>query len=152
MRFHWSTWASWKPSDWGLHLVVDVDGTVVGTQGIGAHEFAALREVHTGSWLGLAHQGKGIGTEMRAAVLHLAFAGLGAEYAISAAYEYNGASLAVSRKLGYAADGIALDLVRGKPAVRRRLRLSRADWEAGGRIPVEIDGLAPCLPHFGLTG
>ncbi len=38
---------------------------------------------------------------MRAAVLHLAFAGLEAEYADSDAFTDNAASLGVSRKLGY---------------------------------------------------
>jgi hypothetical protein len=44
--------------------------------------------------------------QMRAAVLDLAFEGLGAEYAVSEAFADNAASYAVSRKLGYADDGI----------------------------------------------
>ncbi len=42
---------------------------------------------------------------MRAAVLHLAFAGLGAQHAVSGAHDHNTASLTVSRKLGYRDDG-----------------------------------------------
>jgi len=42
----------------------------------------------------------------RAAVLQLAFQGLGAQQAVSAAFEGNPASLRVSRKLGYRDDGI----------------------------------------------
>lgn len=99
MQYHWSRWASWKPSEWSLELVVVRDGTVVGTQGIGAHEFAVLHEVDTGSWLGRAYHGQGIGTQMRAAVLHLAFEGLGAKQAVSSAFEDNAASLGVSRKV-----------------------------------------------------
>jgi RimJ/RimL family protein N-acetyltransferase len=57
------------------------------------------------AWLGQSYQRRGVGTGMRAAVLQLAFAGLGAEYAISSAFIDNAASLAVSRKLGYADDG-----------------------------------------------
>jgi hypothetical protein len=38
---------------------------------------------------------------MRAAILWLAFAGLGAEYAVSGAYLDNPASLGVSRRLGW---------------------------------------------------
>jgi RimJ/RimL family protein N-acetyltransferase len=83
LQYHWSRWGSWTPSDWMLELAVIRDGTVVGTQGIGAHDFAVLREVHTGSWLGRAYQGQGIGTQMRAAVLQLAFEGLGARWAVS---------------------------------------------------------------------
>ncbi len=87
---------------------------------------------------------------MRAAVLHLAFEGLGAQHAVSGAFENNAASLGVSRKLGYRDDGIERHIVRGDPAVARRLRLTRADWQAARSIPVEIHGLPPCLPFFGL--
>ena len=150
VRYHWSQWAAWQPDNWSLELVAEADGAVVGTQGLNACNFAELREVGTWSWLGLRHQGQGIGTEMRAAVLHLAFAGLGAEWATSGAYENNVASLAVSRKLGYGPDGIERHLIRGRPAVLVRLRLHRAAWEAARTVPVEIEGLEPCLPHFGL--
>ena len=87
---------------------------------------------------------------MRAAVLYLAFAGLDALYATSGAREDNAASLAVSRKHGYADDGIERHVIRGQAAVVRRLRLDRPPWEAHRRVPVEIEGLAPCLPHFGV--
>jgi RimJ/RimL family protein N-acetyltransferase len=150
LQYHWSRWGSWTPSDWMLELAVIRDGTVVGTQGIGAHDFAVLREVHTGSWLGRAYQGQGIGTQMRAAVLQLAFEGLGARWAVSAAFDDNPASLGVSRKLGYRDDGIEWHLVRGRPALTRRLRLDRAGWQAARTVPVQIHGLPPCLPLFGL--
>jgi RimJ/RimL family protein N-acetyltransferase len=151
LQYHWSRWASWKPSDWVLELVVVRDGAVVGTQGIGGRDFALLREVSTGSWLGRHYQGRGIGTEMRAAVLHLAFEGLQAEHAVSGAFEDNAASLAVSRKLGYRDDGIEWHAVRDRPVLMRRLRLTRADWQAARTVPVQIHGLEPCLPHFGLA-
>jgi RimJ/RimL family protein N-acetyltransferase len=120
LRHHWSMWAAWQPDDWRLNLVTVLDGTVVGSQGIGATGFAVLREVSTGSWLGQAYQGRGIGTEMRAAVLHLAFEGLGARYATSGAHEDNTASLRVSGKLGYADDGIERLVVRGVAAPPHR--------------------------------
>jgi hypothetical protein len=47
------------------------------------------------------------GAEMRAAVLHLAFAGLGTAEAVSGAFEDNLAFHAVSRKLGYERAGSA---------------------------------------------
>ena len=113
-------------------------------------EFAALREVATGSWLGQKHQGKGIGTEMRAAVLHLAFEGLGAQTAVSSAWSDNKPSLGVSRKLGYTNDGVRRVMRRGKPVIDQRLRLDRATWAAKRTIPVRIEGLEPCLPLLGL--
>ncbi|BFU47862.1 GNAT family N-acetyltransferase [Krasilnikovia sp. MM14-A1004] len=150
MQWHWSMLGRWAPDDWSLNFVTVADGVVVGTQDVRARHFATLREVGTGSWLGRAHHGRGYGTEMRAAVLHLAFEELGAEYATSAAFADNDASYGVSRKLGYADDGIDRHLVRGAAVVSRRLRLDRAGWAAARTVPVTVEGLAPCLPMFGL--
>jgi hypothetical protein len=36
--------------------------------------------------------------------------------------------------------------------VSRRLRLDRAAWLAARSVPVELIGLEPCLPYFGLDG
>ena len=151
LQYHWRQWGAWQPADWSLNLVAVRDGAVVASQGMEGHDYAVLREVSTGSWVGRDHQGQGIGTEMRAAVLHLAFAGLGARYATSAAFEDNTASLAVSRKLGYADDGIERYFVSGRPVVSRRLRLDRAAWEAHRATPVEISGLPECQSYFGYT-
>jgi RimJ/RimL family protein N-acetyltransferase len=151
LQYHWRQWGAWEPANWSLNLVVARDGAVVASQGMAARDYAVLREVSTGSWVGQRYHRRGIGTEMRAAVLHLAFAGLGAEYATSSAFDDNAASLAVSRKLGYADDGIERLVVRGRPVVSRRLRLDRAAWEAHRVIPVEISGLPPGLAYFGLT-
>ena len=152
IQYHYGQRAAWKPERWSLDLVVVRDGTVLGTQGMSATDFAVLREVGTGSWLGQAHQGQGIGTEMRAAVLHLAFAGLGAVYATSGAFTDNLASQAVSRKLGYGEDGIDRQVRRGQPAATRRFRLDRETWQSTHSLPVTIVGLEPCLPMFGLDG
>jgi RimJ/RimL family protein N-acetyltransferase len=151
LQYQWSRWAAWQPSGWTLELAVVADGTVVGLQGISADDFAIRREVSSGSWLGRDYQGQGIGTQMRAAILHLAFAALGAEHAVSGAYEDNLASLGISRKLGYQDDGIEVHALRGRPALLRRLRLDRAAWRAAASVPVEISGIEPCLPHFGLA-
>lgn len=150
LQYHWRLWGSWQPNNWSLGLVVRHAGSVVGTQSIFARDYAVLREVGTGSWLGLAHQGQGIGTEMRNAVLQLAFEGLGARYATSGAFTDNPASLAVSRKLGYADDGLESHVRRGEPGIVQRLRIDRASWLAHRSVPVSIDGLEPCLPMFGL--
>ncbi len=149
LQFQWRMWGQWSPDSWSLHFVTVLDGQVIGTQALDARQFATLREVGTGSWLGRAHHGLGLGTEMRAAVLDLAFTGLGAQWAVSEAFADNAASYGVSRKLGYADDGIARHVVRGEAVVGRRLRLDRAGWAAARTIDVRIEGLAPCLPMFG---
>jgi RimJ/RimL family protein N-acetyltransferase len=151
LQYQWRQWGQWTPEKWALELAVVHQGSVVGIQSMAADNFAVLREVSTGSWLGLEHHGKGIGTEMRAAVLYLAFAGLGAEHAVSSAFIDNPASLRVSRRLGYADDGIERQVSRGKPAVIKRLRLDRDTWQATQEVPVTIHGLPPCLSMFGIS-
>lgn len=150
LQYVWGTWARWAEQDWSLWLAVSLDGTVIGSQEVSGREFAVRREVTTGSWLGRGFHGKGLGTEMRAAVLHLAFAGLGARHAVSGAYVDNAASLGVSRKLGYRDDGVEHHAVRGTDATLQRLRLTREVWETHRSTEVRIDGLDACLPLFGL--
>lgn len=151
VQHHWLILGQWTPDDWQLNFTVFHAGEVVGQQDLRARDLAVLRQVGTGSWLGRRHHGKGIGTEMRAAVLHLAFTGLGADEAISRAFADSRASLAVSRKLGYRDNGTARQVVRGAMTVEHRMRLTRADWEKHATTPVTIEGLAPCLPMFGLS-
>lgn len=151
MQYHWSSWGSWQPADWNLNLVAVVDGAVVGTQTVSGRNFPILREAGTGSWLGRQYQGQGIGTQMRAAVLALAFDGLGAEFATSGAFLHNEASLAVSRKLGYRDDGMERHLIRGSATDLRRLRLDRESWESRRTAQVAIEGLDAWLPCLGLA-
>jgi RimJ/RimL family protein N-acetyltransferase len=150
LQWFWRQAGAFTVDDWILNLVTVVDGAVVGTQGLASRRWPILREGETGSWLGLAYQGRGIGTEMRSAIMHLAFAGLGAEFVLSSAFEDNAASLAVSRKNGYAQDGITRVVRRDKADTQIRLRVSRAGWEARRRADIEIVGLEPCLREFGL--
>lgn len=150
VQYHWRCRGESTPQYWRLLFAVFRDGTVVGQQDLLAREFAVTGEVVTGSWLGRKYQGQGIGTEMRAAVLQLAFAGLGAVEATSAAYAFNNASLAVSRKLGYEPDGVERHVVRGGLALHHRLRLTRENWQRHRSVPVTVEGLAPCLPELGV--
>jgi hypothetical protein len=93
-------------------------------------------------------EGLGIGTAMRAAVLGLAFDGLGALEAASGAFTDNPQSAAVSRKLGYTNDGRRVHVRRGERAVEERFVLHRDAWYAQERPPVGITGLEPCLDMF----
>ena len=122
----------------------------MGTQGLDAKDFAAKRTAETGSWLGGRFERQGFGSEMRAAVLELFFRGLGGLVATSGALDGNTASARVSEKLGYVLAGEAIASPRGVPVRERRFRLERDVWAASDRIAVEIAGLEPCLPLFGL--
>ncbi|WP_049569619.1 GNAT family N-acetyltransferase [Streptomyces sp. SBT349] len=155
VQHHWLRRGDWTPENWSLALAVFFEGRPVGFQDFAARDFGTLRRTSSGSWLGRRHQGQGIGTEMRTAMLHLAFEGLGAAEAVSGALEHNAASLAVSRKLGYERDGVERVVIRGRATTEIRLRLPRARWEAAAdraaadRAPVTVTGLEPCLPLFG---
>ncbi|GAA1200724.1 GNAT family N-acetyltransferase [Prauserella alba] len=152
VQHHYRARGELGPDKWTLPLTVLSGGTVVGTQGLNAAEFSVTLEVGSGSWLGRDHQGKGIGTEMRAAVLHLAFAGLGAEIARSESFDGNPASAGVSRRLGYADDGTARHAVGGRCRTGHRFVLTREAWERHRTVDVTIDGLEPCLPLLGADG
>lgn len=149
-QYHWLQRARWKPDDWNLELMVAADGRPIGAQALFARDFATLRIVSTGSWLGLAHQGQGFGKEMRVAVLALAFDGLGADVAGSEAMLDNPRSAGVSRSLGYREDGIGRLAPTGIARDTQRFRITRDDWLARPRPPVAIEGLEACLDLFGI--
>lgn len=149
-QYHWSARGSWRPGKWSLELMVAHAGEPIGMQALMAEDYALLRAVATGSWLGRAHQRRGFGKEMRGAVLALAFDGLGAEVAETEALTDNLASAGVSRSLGYEDNGIGRLAPEGTPRDTQRFRLTRDGWRARPRDPVEITGLEPCLDLFGL--
>ncbi len=148
MQYYWSGRAQLSAASWGVHFVVRHDGRAIGVQELSAKDFAITREVSTGSWLGAVHQGSGFGTEMRAAVLLLAFDHLGATVARSGAISDNRASLRVSEKLGYRADGTNTYAIRAKAATEIRLRLDAAEF-VRPEWTLEVDGLAGCRAMLG---
>ena len=149
--YHRGVRASWTPADWHLELGVWAGGSPIGIQVIQAKEFERERTTSSASWIASEFQGIGYGTEMRSAVLELAFSGLGAVAAESGALDGNVASARVSAKLGYADAGEHWPLLRGAPVRERLFRIERERWMQGEHAAVEIDGLEPCLPLFGVT-
>jgi RimJ/RimL family protein N-acetyltransferase len=146
--FHEEALATWTPERWMLNLIAFADGEPVGTQGIGAMGFATERTVETGSWLGAASPGHGLGTEMRVAVLELAFGVLGAVAARSGWSEGGaGQSARVSARLGYRETGTHILRPRDEPVVQHDLLLERDEWRCP--IDVELEAVGPCLPLFG---
>ena len=149
MQYFWRMRADTTAEAWDLPLAVPEDGRLVGVQNLTAKSFAVTKTVTTGSWLGRSAQGRGIGKEMRAAVLHLAFVGLGAEQATTSAFADNPASLGVTRSLGYQDNGWRVDDREGEPARHLSFVLPRAEWEQGRREDIDLLGLEPCLPLLG---
>jgi RimJ/RimL family protein N-acetyltransferase len=132
-----------------LELFAFVGGRPIGVQQVRVKDFAALGEVHAGSWLGVECQGFDCGAEMRLALLRLAFAELGAEYALSASFVDNAASIGGSRKLGYQPDGVQRDVCEGSVFVTQRFRMSRGDWRDRERPEIAVAGAEACLELFG---
>ena len=129
--------------------MVELDGRPIGAQSLNATDFAIHRTVDTGSWLGRDFQGRGLGKEMRAAILGFAFDGLHARVATSGAFLDNAASNAVSRSLGYAEDGRASLAPQGIAREIQRFRMSEDAWRSRPRPSVTIEGLDACRDQFG---
>jgi RimJ/RimL family protein N-acetyltransferase len=150
LPYHAARREDWAADEWHLELGVWLEEEPLGVQAMTSEDFAHTRTVQTGSWLGAGFQGRGIGAEMRTAILELAFRGLGAEVARSGALDGNIASLRVSEKLGYRQVGRSTVAPRGVEVGHADLELHRDEWRSP--LPVEIEGLEPCLSLFGASG
>jgi RimJ/RimL family protein N-acetyltransferase len=143
VRHFWQARAQLTAADWSVNFLVRHGGRVIGVQELSGKDFAITGEVSTGSWLGITHQRRGFGTEMRAAILLLAFDHLNATIARSGAFADNVASLRLSEKLGYRTDGTNTFARRGTAVTEIRLVLEpssfvRPDWT------LQVDGLDGC--------
>ncbi|WP_033290730.1 GNAT family N-acetyltransferase [Amycolatopsis jejuensis] len=150
LRGVWAGRAKVSETFWRLYFVVVADGSPVGMQDLIGNEFAAFGKVDSFSWLAPAARGRGLGKEMRQAVLHLAFEGLGARLAASDAFADNHASNHVSESLGYRPNGVDWATHRGSPAELRRWLLTREDWTTRRRRDITLSGVAECLPVLGI--
>lgn len=150
-REYWRSLGLWRPDEWCLRLLVELNGRVAGVQTLEGSDFPELRTVDTASYLQPWARGRGVGKEMRAAVLALAFGPLRADWAVTSAWADNHASLGVSRALGYRDNGVSLLAYQGRVGTQVHLRLEREDWLAGGLgADVEIRGFDACRPWFGV--
>ena len=148
-RHIWTVRARSTPDDWTLQFAVLLDGRPIGLQDLRGTQFRDSRTVSSGSWLTQAEQGKGLGIEMRAAVLTLALDHLGAEVAHTEAAEFNAPSNGVSRHLGYQPNGVGRHIARGRSTAELRHRMipsdfRRPDWT------LQVTGLDPVLAQLGL--
>jgi len=145
----WGDRSRWSPTAWSLGLAVLKDGRPIGVQELLARDFAIKRVINSGSWLGREFQGLGLGTEARAAILGLAFDGLGADAAESGYIEGNAASARVSEKLGYRVIGDEFFAIEGRRELEIKVRCTPETWNRD-LVPVTIEVLEPCLELFGV--
>jgi RimJ/RimL family protein N-acetyltransferase len=146
----WGARARTSSEWWHMSFAAVADGELLGQQNITGIDYCRLRTVNSFSFLAKTHQGQGLGREMRSAVLHLAFAGLGAQRAESDAFADNHASLAVSRALGYEPNGTMVGWRPSGASLMIRHLLTRDGWERTRRSDIEVHGLGPCLSMLGL--
>lgn len=144
LRAIWRRRGQVDPGAWRLYFVVMVEGRPVGEQTVTGVDFSTLGTVTTFSWLSVDERGRGLGKEMRAAILHLAFAGLGAREATSDAFVDNHGSNAISRGLGYRPNGSEWATRQGEPALLNRWRLTREDWERRRRTDIRLHDVEAC--------
>jgi RimJ/RimL family protein N-acetyltransferase len=142
-QYHWGKRASFSPARWTADFAVFYDGELVGCQGFSTRDYLVVRGGETGSWLGRGFQGRGIGTAMRQAVCAFIFDHLDARFITSGAFTDNPASLAVSRKTGYADNGVDRVNRLGQPAVMRRTVLEPANL-----VRYKHDLTAQGVPEF----
>jgi RimJ/RimL family protein N-acetyltransferase len=152
LRAIWSGRGRVNDTFWRLYFVVVVDGTPAGMQDLIGSEYPSFGRVTSFSWLDPGLRGRGLGKEMREAILHLAFEGIGAREAGSDAFVDNHASNRVSEAVGYERNGIDWATRRGEPAELIRWRLTRERWARNRRDDIELAGVAECLPVLGITG
>jgi len=149
---YWKAYGTWRPDSWRLMFTVRHAGQRIGVQALEGDDFARLRTVDSFSWLVRDARGRGLGKQMREAVLALAFGPLEARAAITSAWHDNHASLGVSLALGYLPNGESLDARADRADRMVHLRLLRDDWVAAGRRPdVAIEGFERCRSLFGVV-
>lgn len=149
--YQWGVRASFGPPAWALELAVLWRGEPVGIQALAARDFGVCRSASTGSWLGRAFQGRGIGTRMRQVACAFAFDQLEAREVTSCAFADNPASLRVSEKVGYRPNGSSVRERRpGERAVERHLTLRPEDLVRPPE-PLVVTGLGPVRRLMGLA-
>lgn len=155
LQYHWAARGRTAPAAWALELAVFRGGDPVGVQSVAATDFAVTRSAGTGSWLGLAHHGQGVGKRMRLMALHLLFEGFDAAVATTEAFDDNPESNGVTRSLGYAPNGVVLRDRQGERATENRYRMTREAWAArpdAHRPDVVLEGVAPVRAMLGMDG
>ena len=151
LRAIWRGRGKVEPDAWRLYFVVVVDGRPVGMQDLIGVNFSTFGTVTSFSWLVDDQRGRGLGHEMRAAILHLAFDGLGAKEAGSDAFVDNHGSNAISRDLGYEANGSDWATRQGEPALLNRWRLTRDNWEQRRRDNIRLHNIEACRTSLPLS-
>lgn len=150
VQYFRQTRAEVSTEHWDVPMAVIAGDDAVGVCAVTADGFPTRRTVSTGSWLGRRHQGRGLGREMRAAALHLIFAGFDADLARTAAWHDNAASLGVTRSLPYAQTGSSRQSRRGVLDTMLEFTMTRGQWDTLRRNDIHLRGVNAVVDQLGL--
>jgi len=150
LRGIWRGRGTVRSDFWRLYFVVIVDDEPIGMQDLIGDQFDTFGTVESSSWVSSDARQRGIGTEMRSAILHLAFEGLGAKEAHSTAAVANGASNRISELLGYERNGSSWATHQGLPMLGQRWQLVREAWMDRRRDDITMTGIEACRATLGL--
>lgn len=149
LQYYWRNRAETTVDRWNLDLAVLAEETVVGMCSIHADGFGRRRSLTTGSWLGRAHQGQGLGKELRQAALHLIFAGFDADAAVTRAWHDNAASLGVTRALPYRQTGTTREMRRNCPDIMMEFTMTSGQWTTVRRDDIRLSGIDAVREQLG---
>lgn len=150
LQASWRARGTVRDDAWRLSFVVSVDDEPVGQQDLTGRDLEDLGIVESTSWVSADVRGRGIGTEMRSAILHLAFDGFDAMEAHSEAAMDNVGSNSISERLGYERNGVAWATHQGEPRLGQRWRLTRDAWLPRRRTDIDLLGVRPCRRTLGI--
>jgi RimJ/RimL family protein N-acetyltransferase len=152
--YHMNSWVEGDADTWRLPLgvYIDTDGgpVPIGVQGLTATEFSGSRIVVSGSWLFREWRGQGLGVKARQAIIHVAFAEIGAAEVCSQALPSNGASLGVSRSCGYEITGTKAVVEGGEEKALVTMSLSREAYVSQVRSGISSSGFDRWRQDVGL--
>jgi RimJ/RimL family protein N-acetyltransferase len=141
VQYYWRNRAETCVDRWNLDLAVLVDESAVGMCSVHAERFPQNRSLTTGSWLGRAYQGQGLGRELRQAALHLIFAGFDADLAVTRAWHDNAASIGVTRSLPYVETGTTVEMRRDRDDTMVRFEMTAERWATIRRDDIRLVGI-----------
>ena len=139
-----------RPTDWFLNLMTELDGVPIGSQSIGAKDFAIHRTVGTPG-RGSAWSSRAAGSARRCARRSSASPSTGSARGSRrpSAFLDNAASNAVSRGLGYEENGFGSLAPQGVARTTQQFRMTDECWRSRPRPPLTIEGLDACREMFG---
>lgn len=151
-KWAWRHRVNFTADSWILALLVEYEGRLVGVQEGKGEKFRATRSVSTGSWIGMAEQGKGIGTLMRQVFCTFLVDHLDAIEVMSSAFIDNPASQRVSEKAGYQRLGSRRASRGTRSGTVEVLYQLTPDTLVRPEQPLAVEGVEPLRRFLGLDG